>query len=260
MANHVRMKFSTNMLKSVRDKRLPWVVPCVVGKDGPWNPLCLGTTCWCSHKVSKSPHMQGTALYLSKVRMRRSLPMVLYTLLRYRNTRKRGLWYMMARSCASFSSIIAVPVPIPSRNPCRTSWNWRLASRQVSMSVYTTFQRVSSSPMPWVSVLHLGMMTKTLHPNSCKISPVRHMCWKMSTRHIQRSFRGGVFEFSLGYTSCSHCFKRSARRWVCPPYLRGSMQQTTASNYASDGVASFTWTGYTCVARGKPGVCGSSLW
>ena len=37
-----------------------------------------------------------------------------------------------------------------------------------------------------VSVVPLVMSTRTIHPNSCGISPVHHMCWTISTRHIQR--------------------------------------------------------------------------
>ena len=127
----------------------------------------------------------------------------------------------MASSCTSFSSIIAVPVPCPARKPCRASWNWRLACRQVYMSASTTFHRVSSSTMSRVSVAPLGMRTKTVHPTYCGISPVRHMCWTMSTRHIHHSVYRVRFNFSLGYTSLSNCLKCSTQRWVCQPALSG---------------------------------------
>ena len=127
------------------------------------------------------------------------------------------------------------------------------------MSASTTFQRISSSLMPQVSMVPLFMMTKTVHPNYCGISSVCHMYLKMSNRHIQCSVCGGVFQFYLGYASRSHCLKCSARRWVCLPALRGHMQQTSASTSAYDGVSLLTLTGSACVARGKPYECGYYL-
>ena len=154
---------------------------------------------------------------------------------------------------------MAVPVPLLDQNPCRTSCNWRLAHRRVSMSASTTFHRVSSRPMPRLYVIPVGMRTKTVHPNSCGISPVCHMCWTMSTRHIHHFVCGGIFESSLEYTYRIHCFKCSAWRWVCLPALKGRRRKIAASTSAFNGVLSLTWTGSTCVARGMPGSCGSLL-
>ena len=114
--------------------------------------------------------------------------------------------------------------------------------------------------MPRMSVVPLGMSTRTVHLNSCGISPVRHMCCTISTRHIQRSVCRGVFEFSPGYTSRRHCLKCYARSWACPPALSRHKRRTTVSTSASDGVLSFTWTGSKCVAMVRPGGCGSYLW
>ena len=47
--------------------------------------------------------------------------------------------------------------------------------RRVFMSASNTFQRVSSKPMPQVSMDRFGMSTKKFHPNSWGISPVCHV-------------------------------------------------------------------------------------
>ena len=145
-------------------------------------------------------------------------------------------------------------VPILSCNLCRTSRNWRLEHIRVSGSTSTTFQRVYSRPMTWVSFVPLGMRTKTVHPNSCKIYPVRHMFCTMSTIHIHQSVRGRFFKFSLGYASRCHFLKRSIWRWVCSLALRGHRQQTAVFTSASDVVAYFMCNGSTCVTRGMQGV------
>ena len=98
-----------------------------------------------------------------------------------------GVVWLPARSCAICSYITVIPISLPSRIPWRTSRKWILDLRQVSMSASTTFQRVSSISMSRVFVGPLGMMTRTVHPNSCGISPVLHMCWTMATRNIQWS-------------------------------------------------------------------------
>ena len=164
MANHVWMTLSTTTLNSVGDTSPPCVVPCVAKKPVPRNPFRLGANfCW-TQKVSKSLQRQGPAPYTSKVRMRHYLSTVEYVFLMYRDTRKRGLWSMMAISCARLSSIILVPVPLPTRNLRRMLYNWKVVLRQVSIRASTTFQRVSSSPMPQVSVFPLGMRTKIVYP------------------------------------------------------------------------------------------------
>ena len=139
MASHVQMEFSITMLKSVRDMRPSCVVHFVAGKAGTHWPLCIGTTFWWAQKFSKSPHRWGPPPYPSKVWMRRSLSRVLYAFCRSRKTRKTVSWSMLARFCMSFSSIIAVLVPLPAWNQCSTSRNWILAYIRVSGSASTTF-------------------------------------------------------------------------------------------------------------------------
>ena len=76
---------------------------------------------------------------------------------------------------ASFNFIISVPVPLPALNPFKTSCNWKLAHRRVSISASNTFQRVTRSPIPHVSVVPFGIIIRTVHPSSCGISPVSHV-------------------------------------------------------------------------------------
>ena len=167
---------------------------------------------------------------------------------------------MLARSWERSNFIIAPPTPLPALNPCNTSCNWRLACRQVSISTSNTFHRISSRPMSRVLVVPFVSITRTVHNKYRGIPPVWHMFCTIFTRHIQRSIHGGVFDCSPGYASLRQCFKCSAQRWVYPSALCGRRRRTPASTYAYAGISSFTLAGSTCVARGRPGVCGSSIW
>ena len=77
---------------------------------------------------------------------------------------------MQANSCASVSSKIAVPVYLPTKNPCRTSWRRTISLRRVLMITSTTFHRSSKIPIRLVSVSPLGIRTMIFHPISLGIS------------------------------------------------------------------------------------------
>ena len=166
---------------------------------------------------------------------------------------------MLARYLASFNYNIAVLVPLPALNLCKTSCNCRLACIRVSIRASTTFHRVSSRPMPRMSVVPFGIKIRTVHPNYCGIPPVNHMCCTMSTIHSQCSIRAGVFDCYPGYTSLHHCLRCPAQRWVCPPTLCGCRWRTAVSASASIGILSFTLAGTTCITSGSPGVYGASF-
>ena len=166
---------------------------------------------------------------------------------------------MLLNSWVSFIYIAAVPICLLDLNPWRTSCICRLARRRVLISASTKLHRVSNRLMPLVSVLPFGISTRTAHPNFSGISPLRHMLWTRSNRHIYCSLCGGVFDLSPGYASCHHCLKCSVRRWVYPPSLCGRRRHTAASTSASDGILLFNLTGSTCVARVRPVECGSSF-
>ena len=236
------------------------VVSLVVGKAGPWKPLYLGTTCWQSHKVSKSPYIWGNTPYPYSVKRIRFWSTVSYDFLRSRNNRKRGAWSMMAISWASFSSIISVPVPLLDLNFWRTSFICSLARSQELISDSINFHRVSNRPMPLVLVVTFGIRTRIVHPNSWGISPVCHMCFTRSNRNIHCFLRRGVFECYPGYGSCCHCLKWFVRRWVCPYALCGRRRCTVVSTSASDGISLSTFAGSACVARVRTGGCGSYIW
>ena len=91
---------------------------------------------------------------------------------------------MLTSYWSIFNSIIPLSVPLPDLNLCNTSCNWMLACRRVSISTSTTFPRVSSRSTPRVLVVPFEIRTRKVHPKSCGISPVHHMCCAMSTRHI----------------------------------------------------------------------------
>ena len=82
---------------------------------------------------------------------------------------------MLLNSWVSFIYITAVPVCLLDLNQWRTLCICRLARRRVLISASTNFHRVSKSLMPLVSVLPFGISTRTVHPNSWGISPLRHM-------------------------------------------------------------------------------------
>ena len=114
---------------------------------------------------------------------------------------------MLERSWVIFNSIIAVSVPLPALKLCKTLCNWRLERRRVSISASTTFHRVSSRPMSCVLVVPFGIRTGIVHPNSCGISPVRHMCCTMYTRHIHCSIHGGGLRLLPGVSLPPPLFK-----------------------------------------------------
>ena len=98
---------------------------------------------------------------------------------------------MLASSWERFNPIIAIPVPLPALNLWIMSCFCRLAWRRMSISESTTFHRVSNILMPCVLVAPFLIRTRIVHPSSWGISPVRHMCCTISTKHRQRSLYGG---------------------------------------------------------------------
>ena len=70
---------------------------------------------------------------------------------------------MLADYCARFGSMIAVPVPLPARNPRRMLWRQTLDLSSVSMIDSTTLHSNSNSPIPWVYMPPLGIMTRIVH-------------------------------------------------------------------------------------------------
>ena len=109
-----------------------------------------------------------------------------------------------------------VSIPIPTRNPWRTSWRVTAFLICVSIMASITFQRTSKSPIPQVYVLPLGMRIKTVHPRSARIFPRYHMNWTSSTSFIRISGLGGVVASFFGCASLSHILKCLAHRCVWP--------------------------------------------
>ena len=66
-----------------------------------------------------------------------------------------------------------------------------MEKRRVSISASTTFHMVSKRPMHCVSVVPIGISTRTAHHSSWGIPSLRHICCTMYTRHIQCPSAGG---------------------------------------------------------------------
>ena len=150
---------------------------------------------------------------------------------------------MLSISYASLSSRMAVPVPPPSWKPWRTLWELILALSQVSMIASTTFDRVSSKPIPRVLMFPFGMITIIVQPRSVGISPFCHMYCVRSTSFIHISEFGGMDVPSSVYSSLIHFLKCSALRCVWMPILFRRKRWTSTSTSFSVGKSSFILNG-----------------
>ena len=106
---------------------------------------------------------------------------------------------MLDSSCASFSSKITVPVPLPVQNPYRTLLRRTLKLRQVLVIASTTFHRDSIRPIPWMTAFSFIIRTMITHPSYPGISLCFHMNWKVSTSFFHHSGMGGFDVSSAGY-------------------------------------------------------------
>ena len=123
-------------------------------------------------------HMGGAAPYPSKVVRRWPWSTLSYAFQRSSKIRKRGSWSKIANSCTILSSMISIPIPLPSQKLCRTSWRRTLVLRRVSMIASTTFHSNYNRPMPQVSMFLLFLLgsprfaTQTeLYPPASATSP-----------------------------------------------------------------------------------------
>ena len=116
-------KLSTDTVKSVGESSLPCVVPLVAWNGGPWNPFWRVNTS-CHHQNSTSnPHSFGCAPYTASVCSSLPRSRLLQAFIRSKNTNNSGSFYTLSKSCAIFSSVIEIPIPLPALNPCKTLWN-----------------------------------------------------------------------------------------------------------------------------------------
>ena len=203
-----RTALYTTTIKSVRNFSPPCVVLRVALNWGPWYPFCRVNTSWRAHKSARTTRIFGPTQYPSKVFNSRPQYKLSYAFLRSRNTKNSRSWYTLSSSCASFSSMMAVLVLPPARNPLRKSWNVTAFLIHVSIMDPTTFQRTSKSSIPWVSALPLGIRINIFHHRSAGIVPCSHMNWTSYTSFIHFSgLGGGGVAFFTGYVSLRHILK-----------------------------------------------------
>ena len=186
-----------------------------------------------------------------------------YTLIRSRNNKNSWCCSTLVNSCASLSSIchiIAVPVPLPALNPCKTSWNWTNDLIHVSITSSPTFQTKSIITIHQVYTFTFVIITRKFHPSSVGMYPLYHMNWISSTSLSHRVGLGGTVEVSAVYASLRHVCRCSERRWVWMTELLLISCKTAASIYPSVGVSSSMPKGMTWVGIVRQGGDGPSHW
>ena len=152
----------TSTLKSAGEASPPCFLPPVAQNCGPWNPFWQVTTSLWNQNPAINPHIFDHTLYPASVCSSRPWSRLSYTLLRSMNTRNRGYWSTLDNYCASFSSIIAVRVPLPVRNPCNKLWNCTTVLIWVSITASTIFHTISIRLIPQVSAFPFGISTNTV--------------------------------------------------------------------------------------------------
>ena len=124
---------------------------------------------------------------------------------------------MITNYCANFNSKISFPVPLPVRKLCRTSWRQKLSLRRVSMIASTNFRRYFNRPTPLVSMFHLGIRTRIIHPIPLGIYPCCHMNWVISTSFNHRYSLGDGLH-PLHQVRLQYPFLEMFRAEVSVPY------------------------------------------
>ena len=198
---------STTILKSVGGVSPPCVVLRFALNWGTWYPFLRVTTYCHAQKSTRMLHIFSSAPYPSKVFNSSPRSRLSYDSISYKNTNIRRFCSKLSSSCASFSSIVAVPVPFPMRNPWRMSCNIMVFLIYVSIMVSITFYRTSRSPIPWVSVLPLWMRIKIFHTRYVGIVPCSHMNCTSSKSFIHFAGLGEGVVSSAGYASLIHVLK-----------------------------------------------------
>ena len=114
--------FSTIKLNRVFETSPSWVISLVALNCRPWYTLWqVNIPCWYLNTAGRL-HMWGSAPYPYKAIRRRPQYTASYSWWNSRKTRKRRSWSTLANSYGNFRFNIYIPVPLPERNPCRTSW------------------------------------------------------------------------------------------------------------------------------------------
>ena len=144
-----------------------------------------------------------------------------------------------------------VPVPLPTWNPCRASWNWMEDDICKLMNPDIAFHRTSARPITLKSVhTPLEIITTIFHAHDAKSSTPLKSSWMMEATFSQFPRSGS----SSCISAQSHILRYSA---LIPygPLARCSCSHSTALAISSSpGIFLSTMKGGTYMVIGCPGV------
>jgi hypothetical protein len=163
---------------------------------------------------------------------------------------------MLASSCESLSSMMAVPVPRPPVKPWMMSWYRTWALTLSCMMEDMSFQMISKRPMPRKPPSVLGRMTKTAQVSSSGRFPEEEKQCCTSCTNASHFFRIGLF---LRIPSLSHVLMSSAFSPVWPGARPLPSLLTAVAILSSVGTVSSMLYGWICTGTGGPGGLGDSL-
>ena len=156
---------------------------------------------------------------------------------------------MTMSCCSSFASIVVVPVPLPTQNPCIASWNWMEDDIQRLIMPDIAFHRNSTSSIPLNLVPPLLGIISTVYQSHYAMSspPLKAACMMATT-----------FSQFLGSGSSSRVAAQS-HNLMClalipdGPLARCSCSRRTALAISSSpGVFSYTCKGAIYMGIGIP--------
>ena len=116
--------------------------------------------------------------------------------------------------CNIFALRVAVPVPLPAKNPYRASWNWMEDNIRRLVILDIAFHGTSTSPIPLKSLPPpLGIITTVCQAHNAECYPtLKDACMMVMTFS---QFPGSGY--SSHFTVKSHILKCSALMPVGPP-------------------------------------------
>ena len=164
------------------------------------------------------------------------------------NTWNSGSWTIHASCCSRFSSITAVPTPLPCQKPCKASCRTMvLCSRLFKIDVQTS-QTTSTSPMTLQPPPPFGISTTIFHIIASRLYPARNATCVILNNLSHLSVSGS---FSL-VDSCIHVFRCSEFMPDEPPACPVQSFHTAAAISSPSRGPYTILTGCTRIGSGYP--------
>ena len=142
------------------------------------------------------------------------------------------------------------PVPLPTRNTCRTSWNWMENDIRLLVIPDTAFHRNSTRPITLKSVPPpLGIITTVFQAHDAASSPPLKPASMKATTFSQ--FTGSVYSYRI--SAQSHILRCSDYMPDGTPAQCSCSRRTTSAISSSPGILSSTGKGDTSIGIVRPG-------